>query len=110
MFNCGNVEDKRRIIKDINQDFDINFCLDTETYLITHKGYPFMRVKWNEFTRETIYHIRHMVYLNENGSIEDEIEKNNCKVDKHNDNRLMDMARQMAKDIRKPLLREVMGV
>jgi hypothetical protein len=106
MYNCGGIEDKRRIVKDIDNNFDIHFCLDTETYLITHKNFPFQRVAWDGFTREVLEGIRHTVWLNHNGNVIDEIEKNNAKIDKDKENKLSEMTMQMAKDIRKPLLNE----
>ena len=110
MYNCGNVEDKRRLLKEIDVDFDINFDIDTEHYYITHKDFPFMKVPWNGFDRSVVDHIRKVVYINRNGNILDEIDSNNSKVDKSNENRISDMARQLAKDIRKPLLKEVYGI
>lgn len=109
MFNCGDSEGKRKILKEIDEDFDIIFCLDTEHYLITHKGFPFQKVAWDEFTREVIDHIKKVVYINKNGNIADEVDKYNAKTDSDKDKKIEDMAHQMAKDIRKPLIKQLCG-
>jgi hypothetical protein len=106
MENYGEVAEKRKILKEINPDFDIKFYLEKESFEITHKGHFFMSVKFREFDRDTITHIRKMKYINENGDILDEIDSHNAKIEESKEKKLEDMAYWMAKDIRKPLMED----
>jgi len=105
----GNVEEKRKILKEINPDFDIEFYPEKEAFEITHKGHYFMSVPYGEFTRDTVNHIRYMVWLNENGSVTDEIDKHNEKLEISQEKNMEDMSYWLAKDLRKPFKREVFG-
>jgi hypothetical protein len=107
--NQGSVNEKRAVLKEIDEDFDISFSREQETYSIYHKGYLFQNVPWDGFTREVLDGIRKVVWLNKNGNIANEVDKNNEKIDINKDKKLSDMSRQLAKDIRKPLIREVCG-
>jgi hypothetical protein len=105
----GNVEDKRRILKEIDNDFDIEFYPEKMAFEITHKGHYFMSVPFGEFTRDTVNHVRKMKWLNENGSVTDEIDKHNAKLEESKEKEIEDMAYWMAKDMRKPLVKEIYG-
>lgn len=61
------------------------------------------------FRRELVQEIRQIVWLNENGNVLEEVEKNNAKVEQDRENKATDLHYQMAKDIRKPLLKEIYG-
>lgn len=105
----GNVEDKRQILKDIDKDFDIEFYPEKMAFEITHKGHYFMSVAFNEFTRDTITHVRKMKWLNENGSVTEEIDKHNELNKLAKEKEIENIAYCMAKDIRKPLIKQVCG-
>lgn len=105
----GNVEEKRSILKDIDPYFDIEFYPEKVAFEITHKGHYFMSVPFGEFTRDTVSHVRKMKWLNENGSVTDEIDRHNEKLEHDKEKQIEDMAYCMAKDIRKPLIKEVYG-
>lgn len=100
-------KDIRPILKEIDKDFDISFNFHTETYLITHKDFPFMTVPYGQFTRETVENIRKAVYININGNVLEEIDQNNAKVEARKDKEISDLAECMAKDLRKPLINAI---
>lgn len=108
--SIGICSDKRRILKDIDIDFDIGFEYENERYVITHKGFPFQYVKLGDFTRSILDHIRKMVWINKNGSIIDEIDSHNAKIEGKHDRKLEDMIRQFSKDIRKSLIKDAYGI
>lgn len=106
MFNAK-CDEIRPILKEIDSDFDISFNVYHETYLITHKDFPFMTVPYGEFTRETIENIRKAVYINVNGDVIEEVEDNNKKIEESKDREYNNMIECMAKDIRKPLINAI---
>lgn len=93
----------RPLLKEIDPDFDINWNFPQETYTITHKGYFFMNVNYGEFDRKTFENIRKIVWQNIHGTIFDDIDKHNEKIEKAQDRHLSNIAETMAKDMRKPL-------
>lgn len=100
------------IVKPTNEKFNIKGTAFTSEskkpeYIITHKHSHFMVV--NEFTRETFTHIRKMKYINENGDMARQLDEHNAKIELDQDKKLEDMAYNMAKDIRQPLLRDMRG-
>jgi hypothetical protein len=100
--NCSEI---RPILKDIDPDFDVEFI--SGKYIITHKGNYFSQVNYGEFDRNTMENFRKVVWMNLNGNILDEIEKNNEKIDKSHERDLSNLSECMAKDLRKPLLNAV---
>jgi hypothetical protein len=104
------LKDKEQILKEISPDLGISFDCIYDEYLIVHKGFPFQRVGVDGFTRELVNDIKKIVWLNENGNVMDEIEKNNSKLEVDRENKATEINYQMAKDIRKPLLKEIYGV
>lgn len=101
--DCGNTYDKKRVLREIDEDFDITFNVASEDYHITHKGFLFQVVKWGEFTRDVVNNIRRVVWLNKNGDVAGEIDKHNANEEFKKEKKLEDMAYNMAKDIVKPL-------
>lgn len=102
--------DREKILKEINDDFSVSFDYTHNEYCISHKNVLFKRLSIDEFDRKEIERIRYQVWLNENGNVLEEIDKNNEKLEKEKENKATDMNYQMAKDIRKPLLKEIYGV
>lgn len=100
------LKDKQMILKEISEDFDISFDAVHEEYYISHKGFPFRRVGMDGFTRELVDEIRRIVWLNENGDIESEIEENNAKIERDNEQRQTDFNYEIAKDMRKAILKD----
>lgn len=98
--------EKRELLKSICTDFDIRFDKHREEYEITHKGFPFQRVAWDGFDKKVVEHIRKTVYINENGNIVDEIDKENAKIDKAKEKEQTDMNIDMAKEIRKAIIKD----
>jgi hypothetical protein len=99
----------RPILQEIDKDFDVGFNFDTETYTVYHKGRFFQSVPYGQFTRETIANIRKTV-ININGDIFAEVDKANELAAKRHDRATELLAESLAKDIRKPLLRQIEGV
>lgn len=100
------------LIKPTNDKFDIKgqaftSVADNPEYIVTHKNRHFMVV--SEFTRETFIHIRKMKYINENGDLARQLDEHNEKIELDQEKKIEDMAYNMAKDIRKPLLRDIRG-
>lgn len=103
MDTIAEVRDKRRLLKEIDQDFDIDFNPHTESYVITHRGHYFQVVKYGEFTRETLDHIREVVYINRNGDIFKEVDEANEKVELAKEKADEQFAEDVAREIGKPL-------
>lgn len=103
MDTIADVRDKRRLLQEIDPEFDIDFNPHTESYVITHRGYYFQVVKYGEFTRETLDHIREVVYINRNGDIFKEVDEANEKVELAKEKADEQFAEDVAKEIGKPL-------
>lgn len=103
------LKDKQRIMKEISPDFDVSFDYLENEYCISHKNVLFRRVPVDEFTRAEIEEIRRVVWLNENGNILEEVEKNNEQVELDKEKKATDLHYEMAKDIRTPLLKQIYG-
>lgn len=97
----------RPILKQIDSDFDISFNPHTESYLVTHKDFPFTNIPYGQFTRQTIEHIRKAVYININGNVMEEIDEHNAKVEASKERKFQDLTACMANDIRRPLLNAI---
>jgi hypothetical protein len=97
--NCSEI---RSVLKEIDTDFDVEFIAGK--YIVTHKGNYFTQVNYGEFCRNTMENIRKTVWINKHGSVLEEIDKNNEKIEKSHDRDLSNLAECMAKDLRKPLL------
>lgn len=107
--HMGNVSEKRAILKDIDKGFDITFNPENEMFTITHKDHVFMNVKYGEFERSTVEHIRKMKYLNENGLLEEDMDRNNAIMERSKERKTELLAETLAKDIRKPLIKDYYG-
>jgi hypothetical protein len=103
-FDGAKCTDLRTILKDIDTDLDISFDYESEKYTIYHKQAYFMNIPFGEFDRKKVEEIRKVVWLNVNGNVLDDIDKNNEKVEQSHDRDLSNLAECMAKDLRKPLL------
>ena len=97
--NCSDI---RPILKDIDPELEIEFI--GNKYIITHRGMYFMQVDYGQMDRKYMQEIRKIVWINKNGSMLEEIDKNNEKIEKSHDRDLSNLAECMAKDLRKPLL------
>ena len=62
--------------------------------------------KYDEFTRETIERIGEVYYINTHGDILKEVETNNEKIDKSKERERDDMVHELAKDMKKAILKE----
>lgn len=99
----ASVDDKDRLLKEIDKDFSIEFNKEIESYIIYHNGYHFQTVKYGDFTRELLGHIREMVYININGDPMKHIDESNTKVEIAREKETDDMIEQTVKDIAKPM-------
>lgn len=99
----ASIEDKRRLIQDIDKDFYIEFVPEIESYIITHKGGHFQTIKHGDFTHKTLENIRRVVYINKNGDMARQIDENNEKIQKEAQREQDDMIEQAAKDVGRPL-------
>lgn len=106
----ANCKDIRPILQEIDKDFDIGFNCNTETYTVYHKGRFFQSVPYGQFTRETIANIRKTVWLNINGNVFADVDKANEIAERRHERETELLAESLAKDIYKPLLREIEGV
>jgi len=94
------------ILKEIEKGFDITFDFVSESYTITHNGSYFQRVPYGQFDRNLVAEIRRSVWLNTNGNVIDEIEKNNSRIDASMDRAQSLYAESLAKDLRRPLIND----
>ena len=96
----------RPILQGIDPLFDIGFNYDTETYTVYFNNGFFQSVPWDEFTRETIKEIASVYWRNVYGDIIAEIDENNEKIKRSKERERDDMVQEMAKDMRKAILKE----
>lgn len=97
----------RRLLQDINPKFDIEFNYETKKYTIYHNGAFFMNVDYGAFTRETFTDIRKVVYQNENGTVFEEMDKHNEKIEASIEKDRENFAESLAKDIRKSVVKAI---
>lgn len=110
MDNSANCSEIRLILQEIDQEFDVGFNPEVETYTIYHNGRFFQSVHYKDFTRKTIEDIRKTVWININGDIFADVEKANEAADKRKERSRERLSESIAKDIRKPLLKAFEGV
>lgn len=104
--NGANCNDIRPILQSIDPLFEIEFNYDTESYIIYFNGGFFQSTRYDELTRETIERIGEVYYINTHGDILKEIETNNEKIDKSKERERDDMVHELAKDMKKAILKE----
>ena len=97
------LESKRKLLKEIDKNFEVNFYPEDAEYTITHNKVFFQNIPWGGFTKEVVDHIRRIVYINRHGSIEDEIDEKNLKIEQENQRKQDEMIHETAKDVGKPL-------
>ena len=100
----------RRVVKDIDNRFDVYYDADTNKYIITQYDNYFDSVSPTELCKEFFDRLRKVVWINIHGSIVDEIDKNNAKIEEANQKKVADVTENLAKDIYKPLRKEILGV
>lgn len=105
----GDIYDIERRLKQFDRDFDISYNEQTHKYTITHKKHYFMTVNVGELDDRVMKHIKKTVWLNNQNMLNEEIEKHNKKIEREQEKSVEDMAYNMAKDIRKPLIKEALG-
>ena len=82
------------------------FNYDTKSYIIYFNGGFFQSTKYDEFTRDTIERIGEVYYINTHGDILKEVELNNEKIDKSKERERDDMIHELAKDMKKAILKD----
>lgn len=97
------------LVKEIDNDFDVVFNQGNGVFTVTHKGFHFMDIPFNELNRDTLFHIRKVVHWNKEQTLLQEIDRHNEKVQKQKDREIENFAENLAKDIRKPLIKEWEG-
>jgi len=96
--------DLRKLLQEIDENFEIAFDYDKAQYLVYHNESLFQRVPYGEFTRTTFADIRHTVWLNKTGQIIDYVEKSGDKVAAAEERAQSLYAESLAKDLRRPLI------
>ena len=96
-----NIKDRIRAMRD---NFDIRYDKNQMQYIVTHKGFHFMTVPIGELDDRVIKHIRKVVWLNNHNELNNHIDEHNAKIERQKEKAIEEMAHQMAKDLRKPLL------
>lgn len=96
----------RKLLKNIDKGFDVGFDPEIEKYLIFFNDEHFQTVPFGEVTEELLFDIRHTFWLNRTGQILNYVDEENEKLEAEQDRKRSDMARAMAEDMRKPLLRD----
>ena len=104
--NGANCCEIRPILQNIDPLFDVEFNYDAESYIIYFNGGFFQSTKYDEFTRETIERIGEVYYINTHGDILKEVEINNEKIDKSKERERGDMIHELAKDMKKAILKD----
>lgn len=100
----------RRVVKDIDNRFDVYYDADANKYIITQFENYFDSISPEELCKDFFDKLRKIVWINMYGSIIDEIEKNNAKIEEAEEKKIADVSESLAKDIYKPLRRELLGV
>ena len=98
----GDLYGIRDRLRRFDSDFDIEY--NKGKYTVTHKGVYFMSVNLGELDERTLKHIEKQVWLNRQNLIAQEIDRHNAKLEREKEKQVEDMAYQMAKDMRKPLV------
>ena len=104
--NGANCYEIRPILQGIDPLFDIGFNYDNESYIIYFNGGFFQSTPHDEFTRETIEEIAETYWRNTYGDIIKEIDENNKKIKLSQERERDDMIHELAKDMRKAILKE----
>ena len=108
--NFGECNTIRRVVKDIDNRFDVYYDADSSKYIITQYDNYFDSVSPSDLCKDFFDRLRKVVWINMYGSIIDEIDKNNAKIEEESERRASDIATNLAKDIYKPLRKEILGV
>ena len=100
----------RHVVKDIDTRFDVYYDADANKYIITQYDNYFDSVSPNDLCKDFFDRLRKIVWINMYGSIIDEIDKNNAKIEEAKEKEATNVTENLAKDIYKPLRREILGV
>lgn len=100
----------RRVVKDIDRRFDVYYDGDLNKYVITQYDNYFDSVSPADLCKGFFDRLRKVVWINVYGSIVDEIEKNNAKIEAEQERKQSDMAQSIAEELYKPLRKELLGV
>lgn len=106
----GECNSIRRVVKDIDKRFDVYYDGDLNKYVITQYDDYFDSISPAEICKGFFDRLREVVWINIYGSIGDEVDKNNAKVEKAREKEREDIVHAMAHDIYKPLKKELTGV
>lgn len=102
----GDIYNVQGQIKTIDSNLELVYK-GNGNYVITHKGKYFMGVEHSQLDARIVSHVRKMVYINKHGDIEADMDKNNSKAEKDHENKISNMAHDMAVNLRKPLLNKI---
>jgi hypothetical protein len=105
--NGAECRDIRPHLKGIDPLFEVAFNFDAERYEVYFNGGLFQTVLWNEFSRDTIEHIRKTYWINLNGDPFKEVDAANERREIANEKKREDLSRAIADDIHKAVLKEV---
>ena len=106
----GECNSIRRVVKDIDKRFDVYYDGDKNKYVITQFDNYFDSISPAEVCKGFFDRLREIVWINIYGSISDEVDKNNAKIEAENDKKQEEIVHEMAHEIYKPLRKELTGV
>jgi len=106
----GSCSSIRKIVKAIDRRFDVYYDADINKYVITQYNNYFGSIAPKDLNRDFFDNMRKTIWININGSILDEIDKNNEKIRKENEEKENNIISCMARDLYKPLRKEFLGV
>ena len=104
--NGAGCREIRTILQEIDPLFEVEFSYDNESYIIYFNRGFFQSIKWDELTRETLRDIMVTYWKNLYGDIVAEVDENNEKIERAKERKRDDMIHEMAKDMRKAILKD----
>lgn len=100
----------RRVVKDIDKRFDVYYDCELNKYIITQYDNYFDSVSPCDICKDFFDRLREVVWINIYGSISDEVDKHNAKIEEEKEKKENEAIRNMAEDLYKPLRKEILGV
>ncbi len=91
----------RETIRTFDPRFDVAIDNDTAEIVIFHNGTVFQRTPCDEFTRDTIWRIGEVTWLNLYGDVLSEVDKRNEKIERERKREQEYKIADIAKDVEK---------
>lgn len=100
----------RQVVKDIDKRFDCYYDGDNNKYVITQYDNYFDSVSPTDLCKDFFDKLRRVVWINIYGSIGEEVDKHNAKLEQESEAKKENIIHEMAKDMYKPLRKKALGV